>query len=336
MTARLRVFLTHTDDMLVPHLGEAGLAALREVADLVVNPTGRVLAGADLAEAASGCPVIVAHRATPGQAETFAHAPGLVAFLRAAVDISTIDTAAASRHGVLVARASAGFAHPVAELALGMMIDLARGVSRMRVDLLAGRAPVPPRGIQLSTAKLGIVGYGQIGRRLAGIAQGCGMRVLAFDPGAAPDPPVTMVARLEDLLAQADFVVCLAASTPATANLFDARAFAAMRQGACFINLSRGELVDEAALEASLESGHLRGAGLDVGRAPDQMPSPRFTTRPDVVVTPHIGGVTPEARLHQTMDTVRQVASLAAGRMPDGAVNPDTASRLAHFFQQRT
>jgi D-3-phosphoglycerate dehydrogenase len=329
--ARLRVFLTHTDDILVQHLTGAGLVALRDVADLVANPTGRVLAGAELAEAAAACDVIVAHRATPGLPETFANSPGLVAFLRAAVDISTIDVAAASRHGILVARASAGFGDAVAEHALGMMIDLGRGLSRMRDDYLAGRSPVPPRGIQLSAATLGIVGYGHIGRRLAAIAHGCGMRVLAYDPRTAPAAPVARATRLEDLLAEADFVVCLAASTPETANLFDARAFAAMRSGACFINLSRGELVDEDALEAALDAGHLRGAGLDVGRAADQMPSPRFTARPDVVATPHIGGVTPEARLHQTMDTVRQVAALSAGRMPEGAVNPDAASRLARL-----
>ena len=110
--------------------------------------------------------------------------------------------------------------------------------------------------------------------------------------------------------------------------MMNAGAFARMRRGACFVNLSRGELVDESALEAALDSGHLAGAAMDVGRAPDQMPSPRLASRPDVLATPHLGGLTPEAAEHQAMDTVRQVAALAEGRMPEGAVNAAEAHRL--------
>ena len=109
----------------------------------------------------------------------------------------------------------------------------------------------------------------------------------------------------------------------------DARTFAAMRRGAFFINLSRGELVEEAALEAALGSGHLAGAAMDVVRAPDQMPSPRLARRSEVSATPHLAGLTPEAAEHQAMDTVRQAAALAAGRLPEGAVNAEAAHRLA-------
>jgi D-3-phosphoglycerate dehydrogenase len=130
------------------------------------------------------------------------------------------------------------------------------------------------------------------------------------------------------MLGDADFVVCLAASTPATNRLMDAQAFATMRRGAFFLNLSRGELVDEAALEAALDAGHLAGAALDVGSAPEQMPPSGLALRHDVIATPHIGGLTREATDHQAMDTVRQVAALAAGRLPDGAVNPDAARRF--------
>jgi D-3-phosphoglycerate dehydrogenase len=110
--------------------------------------------------------------------------------------------------------------------------------------------------------------------------------------------------------------------------MMGAEAFAAMRRGAFFINLSRGELIDDAALEAALDAGHLAGAAMDVGNAPDQMPEPRLAVRPDVIATPHIGGLTPAAAEHQAMDTVRQIAALAAGRLPDGAVNADRAHRL--------
>ena len=133
---------------------------------------------------AAGCQVVIADRATPGTAATFEAAPDLLAFLRCAVDISTVDTAAASAHGVLVTRATPGFTDAVAELGIGMMIALARG--------LAGAAP--RRGTQLSEATLGLIGFGRIARRLAVLAQAFGMRVLAHasaraTAGRAGDAP---------------------------------------------------------------------------------------------------------------------------------------------------
>jgi D-3-phosphoglycerate dehydrogenase len=111
----------------------------------------------------------------------------------------------------------------------------------------------------------------------------------------------------------------------------DATAFAAMKRGALFVNLSRGNLVDEAALLAALNAGHLAGAAMDVGRAPDQMPSPGLAAHPKVVATPHIGGLTPAAIEHQAFDTVAQARALAEGRLPDHAVNADQAHRLARL-----
>jgi D-3-phosphoglycerate dehydrogenase / 2-oxoglutarate reductase len=324
----MRVFLSHTANVFPSYYGDRALAALREHAEVVRNLSGRVLAGAALAEAAAGCQAIIADRATPGTAETFAATPDLVAFLRCAVDISTIDVAAASAHGVLVTHVRPCFTDAVAELAVGMMVDLARGVSAAVAAGRMGQVLVPRQGRQLSGATMGLVGYGRIARRLAQLGLAMGMRVLAYDPHASPGDDEGIAALpLAEVLAGADFVVCLALSTPETAGLMDARAFATMRRGSFFLNLSRGELVDEDALEAALDAGHLAGAALDVGRAPDQMPSPRLAWRPDVIATPHIGGLTTEATEHQAMDTVRQVAALAAGCLPDGAVNVDAADR---------
>jgi D-3-phosphoglycerate dehydrogenase len=128
---------------------------------------------------------------------------------------------------------------------------------------------------------------------------------------------------LEELLSQSDFVVPLAVATAETENLMGKNAFEAMKRGACFINVSRGNLVDEAALEAALDSGHLGGCAIDVGRAPDQMPTLRLAARPDVIATPHSAGLTLPAIEHQAMETVAQARAIAEGRIPPGAVNAE-------------
>ena len=325
----MRILLTHTPHMLANYYGDRALAALRRHGEVRLNTTGRVLDDPDaLVAAAGGVEVIVADRQVPVGAKVFAALPGLKAVCRVAVDISTVDVAAASRHGVLVTRATPGFVAAVTELAVGFMVDLARGVSRAVVDYRAGLEPQPRPGRQLAGATLGIVGYGAIGRSLAPVAVALGMRVLVADPYAAVADPALCAVPFPTLLAEADFVVCLALATAETENLMDAAAFAGMKRGAFFINLSRGGLVDEAALRDALDAGHLGGAALDVGRAPDQKPTPCLAGRPDVIATPHIGGLTPEAAEHQAFDTVRQMEALAQGRMPEGAVNADHATRL--------
>lgn len=315
--------------MLANYYGDRALAGLRGHGEVRLNPHDRVLDSTDaLVKAAAGVDVIVADRQVPVPAEVFAALPGLMAVCRVAVDVSTIDIEAASRHGVLVTQATPGFVPAVAELALGFMVDLGRNVSRAVVDYRAGLNPVPRMGRQLASAMLGIIGYGAIGQRLAALAVALDMQVLVTDPYVTVDSPGLRQAPLEELLTRSDFVVCLALATAETENLMNAAAFARMRRGAYFINLSRGGLVDEAALRDALDAGHLGGAALDVGRAQDQKPSLMLSGRPDVIATPHIAGLTPEAAEHQAFDTVRQVEALAQGRMPDGALNADRAARL--------
>ncbi|MGI9128957.1 MAG: NAD(P)-dependent oxidoreductase [Roseomonas sp.] len=329
---KLRVFLSHTPEMFEGYYGARALAALAEHVEVIRNPGTTILSGTALAEAACDCHAIVADRATPGLPETFAAMPGLLAFLRVAVDISTINVPSASAAGVLVTRATPGFVDAVVELGLGFMVDLARDVSVMAGAYRAGGLPQGRMGLQLSAAQLGIIGYGRIGQRVAEVALALGMRVSVADPFAkVADPRITQ-AGFNEVLSESDIVVCLAISDASTRHMFNAAAFAAMKPSARFINLSRGELVDEAALIAALDSGHLAGAAMDVGSAPDQRPNPMLAARADVVATPHIGGMTPEAMEHQAMDTVRQITALARGEMPEGAVNADAAFRIRDFL----
>jgi D-3-phosphoglycerate dehydrogenase len=323
------VFLTHIPDMLENYYGPRAVAALREMAEVRVNPTGQVLDAAGLAEHARGCEIVVSDRQTPGYAEFFTQAPDLVAFLRCAVDIRNVDVEGASRNGILVTRATPGFAASVAEMALGFMVDLARHVSASVLDYRAGRDPEPRMGRQLKGSVVGIIGYGVIAQHLAPIAVALGMEVLVADPyKTVADAGVRQVS-FEELLQSADFVVCLEVATQETESLMNAGAFGRMKRGAAFINLSRGNLVDEAALEAALDEGRIAGAAMDVGRAQDQKPTLRLARRPDVIATPHTAGLTPSAVEHQAFDTVEQVRALVSGKTPPGAVNAEAADRLA-------
>lgn len=325
---RLRLFLAYTEAEFANAYPSETFARLERSVDVVRSKGHAALEGVALARAAEGCDLMIGYRSTPCSAEALQGLPNLVAFLRAAVDLSTVDVAEASRLGILVTRVSPGFQNAVAELGIGLMIDLARGITHHRLQSGGGQGLAPRQGIELAGATVGFIGYGGIARHMCGLARALGMHALAFDPllGEADIPLLA----LNDVLRQADFVVCLAAANAQTRHILDAQAFAQMKRGAFFVNLSRGELVDEDALERALDSAHLGGAALDVGSAADQKPHPRFAARPDVIVTQHIGATTLQARARQTLDTIVQVEQIVAGRMPLGAVNAQAAHRLAH------
>nr|WP_276553035.1 NAD(P)-dependent oxidoreductase [Bradyrhizobium elkanii] len=309
------------------YYGERSLNGLRAVADVKLHEGEEALDAAALVRAAADVDIIVADRMTQGPGAIFRQLPKLRAFVRCAVDIRNIDVAAASSAGVLVTQASAGFVQSVAELALGFMIDLSRGVSRATADYHAGRVPEVVMGYQLTGSTIGIIGYGSIGRYLAGIAKVLGMNVLVADPYVTIDDAAIRHLPLDDLLARADYVVCLAIANAQTENLIGQAALARMPKHAFFINLSRGNLVDEAALSAALRDGRIAGAAMDVGRAPDQMPTPELAKMHNVIATPHVGGLTPQAIEHQSSETVRQVAKIIAGEIPVGAVNAEHWTR---------
>jgi D-3-phosphoglycerate dehydrogenase len=321
------VFLSHPSDRLDHYYGARATAALQAIAEVRFNTEPRELSTAELVAAAHGCDYLVAYRQTPGPDALFRGWPTLRAFLRCAMDIRTVDVAAASAHGVLVTRASAGFVPAVAEWVVAMMINLGRDLVVHAEAAHRDTTATQRMGRQLHGSTLGVIGLGRIGRHLAALATSLGMRVLASDPHAATGDPNARVVPLPELLAGSDFVVCLAPASAETENLMDASAFAAMRPGAFFINAARGELVDDAALLAALDAGRLGGCALDVGRAADQMPAAALARHPRVVATPHLGGLTLPAIEHQALETVAQLEALLRGEVPPGAVNAEHATR---------
>src|SRR6202049_594862 len=289
-----KVLLTHTPQARRQYYGERSLRGLQALAEVILHEADDALDTAGLIEAARDVDIIVADRLTEGPREIFPQIPKLRAFVRCAVDIRNIDVEAASGAGVLVTRAGPGFVPSVAELAIGFLVDLSRGISRAAADYRAGRMPEVMMGRQLAGSVLGIIGYGSIGRYLAEIAKAMGMEVLVADPHATVSAQGITHVPLEELLERSDYVVCLAVANAATENLIGQAALSRMPPHAFFINLSRGNLVDEAALAAALREKLIAGAAIYVGRALDQMPTMDLAKLPNVIATPHIGGLTPD------------------------------------------
>jgi D-3-phosphoglycerate dehydrogenase len=208
---------------------------------------------------------------------------------------------------------------------LGFMVDLSRRIGEYSSSYHAGIVPMARMGRELKGSTLGVIGYGAIGREVARIGKALGMRVLVSDPYVKNVEHTPF----DELLRESDYVVPLAVATAETENLIGKNAFEKMKRGAFLINCSRGNLVDEAALEAALDSGHLGGCALDVGRAPDQMPTPRLAARADVIATPHSAGLTLPAIEHQSLETVAQAAEIIRKSVPKGAVNGQHWTRKA-------
>ncbi len=327
----LRVFVTHNPEDLDAYFGRA-LTELQTVADVVVNPLERDLSTAELIEHSVGCQVVIAHRSTPGDARLFDEHVDLIAFLRTAFDISTVDVESASRNGVLVAHADKSFVPSTAELALALILDLARNVSESTVDYRRGIEPSQRAGFQLRGKTVGLIGYGSIARYLVPVLTALGVDVVVADPYADAKADGLRQVDLHQLLATADVVLPLAAATPETTDLIDADALALMKPGTLLVNVSRGELLDEVAVAAALDSGRLGRLAMDVGCAPDQRPSLALAGRPGVVATPHLGGLTPENADAQAMSSVDQTRSIIAHEMPARAVNADDAHRLRAWW----
>lgn len=327
---RLRVFLTHNPEDLDAYYQRA-LPELTQIADVVVNPLDRDLTTGELIEESVGCEVIIAHRSTAGEAELFAARPELLAFLRCAVDISTIDVDAASTNGVLIAQADKSFVASTAELALALYLDAVRHVASSTCDYRGGIEPSQRPGRQVKGKTAGIIGFGAVGSYLAQLLHALGLTVVVHDPFVEVPAEFEQLA-LDPVLQRSDVVFPLAPAVPATENFIGPHELATMKRGATLVNVSRGELLDEAAVGDALDSGHLGALAMDVGRAPDQRPSQELARRPGVVATPHLGGLTPENADAQALSSVEQVQAMSEGQMPPRAVNPNDATRLEAFW----
>ena len=207
------------------------------------------------------------------------------------------------------------------------MLDLARNVSESTIDYRRGGQPPQRPGFQLRGKIAGLIGCGAIGSYLADALWRWASRCSSPTRTHRSADGIRQVGRARRTAGRCPISsLPLAASTPETENLIDADALAQMKPGAMLVNVSRGELLDEQAVAAALDSGRLGGLAMDVGRAPDQRPSPELAARPGVVATPHLGGLTPENADAQAMSSVEQVRAIVAHELPPRAVNAEHAT----------
>jgi D-3-phosphoglycerate dehydrogenase / 2-oxoglutarate reductase len=237
--------------------------------------------------------------------------PRLKVVAKHGVGTNDIDLTAAKRLGLPVLAATGCNAHSVAEHALALILALIKDLRQQDAFVRSGGWEKKSyQGHELRGRKLGLVGLGMIGRALASMVVPIGMTVQAYDPFAPPEafePNLTRATDLDVLLAESDVISLHCPLTDQTRNLIGARELERMKPTALLVNTARGEVVDEPALVKALESGTIAGAGLDsFASEPPAADNPLWKL-PNVIVSPHVAGVTEEARREVSLQTVRNV-----------------------------
>lgn len=280
--------------------------------DLVFDPTLVDDREGLLATLADAEAVIVRNR-TRVDTELLDHAPGLKVVGRLGVGLDNIDLRACESRGIAVCPATGANDVAVAEYAIAAALILLRGVWQATDDVIGGKWPrTQSIGREISGKRLGLVGFGSIAREVAARARALGMVVSAFDPYLAVDDPAWSDVRastLAELAKDCDVVSVHVPLTDETRHLIAQKFIRSMRPGAILVNTARGGVVDEQALAEALREGRLGGAALDVFESEplDEASVATFTDIPNLLLTPHIAGITEEANQRVSLLTARNV-----------------------------
>lgn len=260
-------------------------------------------------------------------ADLFDHAPRLRAVVRHGVGLDMIPVAAATARGIPVANLPGSNTTAVVEYALAAMLHLRRGLASidacLRRDGWATARPLADGATELAGATCGIVGVGAVGGRLATIAAALGMRVLGLTRRPSGLPAGVQAVDKATLFAESDVIVLSCPLDDTTRGFVDAASLAAVRPGAVLINVSRGPVIDTAAVLAALRDGRLGGAALDVhDRQPLSGTEPLFDA-PRLLLTPHVAGITATSLEGMSRGAVQTLLAMLAGERPARIVNPD-------------
>ncbi|KAJ9250615.1 hypothetical protein DTO207G8_5992 [Paecilomyces variotii] len=263
---------------------------------------------------------------------------------RAGVGVDNIDVEEASKLGIVVVNSPSGNVEAAAEHTIALMLSLARNIPLACSSLKAGQWERSSLvGVEVKGKTLGVIGLGKVGLTVAKLAKGLGMIVVSLDPYSPPavaaSASVALVSSLSELLPVVDFLTIHTPLISSTRNMISACEIAQMKPGSRILNVARGGTVDEVALLAALESGHLAGAAVDVftSEPPETNSSAaKLISNPRVVATPHLGASTMEAQESVSIDVCEQVLQILKGSLPRSAVNtplilPEEYSKLQPF-----
>ena len=248
---------------------------------------------------------------------------------RAGIGVDNVDIPAASAAGVVVMNTPFGNSITTAEHAIALMFALARQLPEADASTQAGKWEKNRfMGVELTAKTLGLIGAGNIGSIVADRAQGLKMKVVAFDPFLSPERAIEIgVEKVErdQLLARADFITLHTPLTDQTRNILSAENLAKTKKGVRIINCARGGLIDEVALKAALDNGHVGGAALDVFVQEPAKESPLFNT-PNFISTPHLGASTSEAQVNVAIQVAEQMADFLVSGGVTNALNMPSLS----------
>jgi len=313
------------DILLAENLRGAAVDALRSRFDVTFMPELWKYP-AKLLDCIDGHRALLVRNQTDVNAAVIAAGKKLVVIGRAGVGLDNVDVAAATKAGVLVTSTPDQNAISVAELAIGLMISLARMVPAANLDTKNGNwNRLQYVGTELYGKTFGIVGAGKIGYLTARRAQAFGMKVLASDPFISRDNILLSelnaeLVSLDELLARADVVSCHLPATAQTQGIFNAERFAKMKPTATFLNTSRGEVVVERDLLDALKSGRIAGAAIDV-RTVEPPVAGELERLPNLILTPHIAAFTHEAQDRVMNAICDDVTRVLEGKSAQNAAN---------------
>jgi D-3-phosphoglycerate dehydrogenase len=295
----------------------------------VANPIGPGTATPlDLLTAVGEADAVIASSLATYDGPAMDRAPHLRVIARTGIGVDKIDLRAATERGIAVCNTPDAPTISTAEHAITLMLSVAKRVGGAQAALRSGGRDFfgSHEGREVAGKVLGLVGVGRIGTNVARMAAGFDMSVLAYDPfvdAAAAEAGIQMVGSLDQLLTEADIVSLHLPLRSETQQLMNAKHIAQMKQGAILVNTARGGLVDHDALLASLESGRLFGAGLDVTDPEPLPPDHTLLHRDDVVVTPHVAAATAAGKARLYESAVMQALQVLQGECPDHLVNGD-------------
>jgi lactate dehydrogenase-like 2-hydroxyacid dehydrogenase len=287
------------------------------------NQTDSALTPGELAQAASGCDYLFVSPGQPLPAETIAAlAPGLKVIATLSVGVDHIDLEAARRAGVKVLHTPDVLSEATAEIAMLLILGVARRASEgermVRAGAWGGWAPTQLLGRRLTGRRLGLLGMGRIGKQVAARARAFGLEIHYHNRRPLPDPEAMGAiyhADSDRLLAHSDIFCITAPSVPELKNFLDARRIALLPADAMVVNVARGDLVDDDALIDALQNRRLFGAGLDVYRGEPAI-DPRYRTLDNVMLLPHLGSATIETRDAMGFLLLEGLSVIEAGGRP--------------------